>query len=157
MLGPNFTIFVPAELVFQLKGRNVQFDIKGGGFFFYGFDQKLNSGNIDRAIRTSNQWDVANSDFHFKNHPGFGTHFGAELTIYVNSQFGISLESNYLMGSANFPLTGSYIGGQTAGPLTTTTVDYKNAKIDFTGFEFSVGVIMTGNSGPQRPKARRRR
>src|SRR5258706_16445185 len=34
LLGPNFTIFVPVELVFQLKGKQLQFDIKGGGFFF---------------------------------------------------------------------------------------------------------------------------
>src|SRR6185369_6047105 len=69
MLGPNFTLFVPAEFVFQLKGQKVQFDVKAGGFFFYGFDQKLNSGNIDRAIRDQMHWDVANSDLHFKNHP----------------------------------------------------------------------------------------
>src|SRR6478736_3138456 len=41
--GPSFTIFVPAELVFKIiQARQVQFDIKGGGFFFYGFAQKLN-------------------------------------------------------------------------------------------------------------------
>src|SRR6187431_1850304 len=38
LVGPNFTIFVPVELVFQLKGNNVEFDIKGGGFGFFGFD-----------------------------------------------------------------------------------------------------------------------
>src|SRR6266581_3536098 len=41
MLGPNFTIFVPAEFVFQLKGQKARFDIKAGGFLFYGFAQKL--------------------------------------------------------------------------------------------------------------------
>src|SRR5882762_9576214 len=70
-VGPNFTLFVPAELVIQLKGSRVQFDIKGGGFFFYGFSQKLNYGNIDRALRSYKQWDVANSDFTFQNNPGF--------------------------------------------------------------------------------------
>ena len=42
LLGPNFTILVPLELVFQLRGPQVEFDIKGGGFFFYGFANKLN-------------------------------------------------------------------------------------------------------------------
>ena len=36
LLGPNFTIFIPAELVFQLRAQQVQLDLKGGGFFFYG-------------------------------------------------------------------------------------------------------------------------
>ena len=51
LLGPNFTIFVPVELVLQFVGKQAKFDIKGGAFGFFGFDQKLNYGNIDRAIR----------------------------------------------------------------------------------------------------------
>lgn len=158
LLGPNFTLFVPAELVFRLKGRQVELDLKGGGFFFYGFAQKLNTGNMDRAIRKYQQWDVANSDLSFKNNPGFGTQFGAELTVYLTNQFGISLETNYLMGTAKFPLTGNYIGGTMAGGLQTVAVDYKDAKVDFTGFEFSVGIIFTGGGGggPKRPARRRR-
>jgi hypothetical protein len=157
LLGPNFTLFVPAELVFQLKGRQVQFDIKGGGFFFYGFAQKLNYGNFDRAIRQYQHWDVANSDLSFQNNPGFGTHFGAELTIYVTNQFGISLETNYLMGTSKMPLKGNYSGGSFGGQLQTLPADYKDAKVDFTGLEFSIGVIFTGNGGGGKPKARRRR
>src|SRR5688500_17822001 len=34
LVGPNFTILVPVELVIQLRGSKVEFDIKGGGFFF---------------------------------------------------------------------------------------------------------------------------
>src|SRR5687768_18042689 len=40
LVGPNFTILIPLELVIQLHGAQVEFDIKGGGFFFYGFAQK---------------------------------------------------------------------------------------------------------------------
>lgn len=144
LLGPNFTLFVPVELVLQFKGKQVEFDIKGGGFAFYGFDQKLNYGNFDRSIRTFENWDVANSNLKFSNNPGFGYHFGAELTFNVNRQFGISLETNYLMGSAKFPLTGSYTGGTMTNPLETIPVDYKDAKVDFTGLEFSIGIIFSG-------------
>jgi hypothetical protein len=157
LLGPNFTLFVPAELVFQLKGRQLQFDLKGGGFFFYGFAQKLNYGNIDRAIRQYQQWDVANSDLTFQNNPGFGTHFGGELTVYVTNQFGISFEVNYLMGTSKIPLKGNYIGGTLAGPLQNSSVDYKDAKVDFTGLEFSIGLILTGNGGGKKPSSRKRR
>jgi hypothetical protein len=97
LLGPNFTILVPAELVIQLKGARAEFDIKGGGFFFYGFGQRLNYGNLDRALRELQQWQVANADASFQNSPGFGYHGGAELTIYVTNQWGISLESNYFV------------------------------------------------------------
>ncbi len=141
LLGPNFTLFVPAELVIQLHGKNVEFDIKGGGFAFYGFDNKMNYGNLDRTIRQYENWSVANSNVKFENNPGFGYHFGAEFTFYVTRQFGISLETNYLMGHAKFPLSGSYIGGNTS--IETVEFEYPDAKVDFTGFEFSIGLIFS--------------
>jgi hypothetical protein len=159
LLGPNFTIFVPAELVIQLKGSKVEFDIKGGGFFFYGFAQKLNSGNFDRAMRTYYGWTVANADLNFKNHPGFGYHGGAELTVYVTSQVGISLETNYLMGQAKFPITGSAQGVAPAGTtIESQAVNYTDAKVDFRGLEFSVGVLFSGgSSSPSKYKPKKRK
>lgn len=145
LVGPNFTIFVPVELVIQLRGANVQFDIKGGGFAFYGFSQKINYGNLDRAIREYEGWQVVNSDFDYGNKPGFGYHAGAELTVYVTSQVGVSLETNYLVGESKFPLKGSYIGGNDS--FETREADYPDAKIDFTGLEFSVGLIFNSGSG----------
>lgn len=155
LVGPNFTIFIPAELVIQLKGDNVQFDIKGGGFFFYGFSQKINYGNMDRAIRQAEEWSVVNSEFAYENNPGFGYHGGVELTLYVTQQVGVSLECNYLAGQSSFPLTGSYTGG--TATLETKAASYPDAKIDFTGLEFSVGLLFNSTgSGPKRPKRKRR-
>lgn len=154
-VGPNFTIFVPVELVIQLKGQAVQFDIKGGGFFFYGFDQKINYGNLDRAMAEHVNLSVVNSNFSYENKPGFGYHTGVELTIFLPSQLGISIECNYLIGESKFPLSGSYQGGTTT--IETTEVTYPDAKIDLTGLEFSIGIIMSsGGSGPKKPKRRKR-
>jgi hypothetical protein len=141
LLGPNFTLFVPAELVLEFKGKQAEFDIKGGGFAFYGFDQRLNLGNFDRAIRTFEGWDVANSDLSFNNNPGFGLLAGIELTFPVTRQFSVALEINYLLGTAKFPLSGSYRGGTTTTGLETVNVDYQDGKVDFTGLEFSIGII----------------
>jgi hypothetical protein len=153
LVGPNFTILVPLELVIQLHGAQVQFDIKGGGFLFYGFFQKLNYGNLDRAIREAQQWQVANSDFTFENNPGFGYHGGAELAVYVTRQVGVSLETNYFVGHSKFPLQGSFSGGNTT--IESVVSSYPDAKIDFTGLEFAIGLIFTsGNAGP--PKRKRR-
>lgn len=157
LLGPNFTVFVPAELIFQLQGARLQFDVKAGGFFFYGFDNRINTGNFDRAVRSFKDWEVANSKVSFKNHPGFGYHAGAELTVYVTSQIGISLETNYLVGDAKFPLSGSYTGGTST--LSTENFNYKDSKIDFRGLEFTVGVMMVSGGGPppKKSKSKKRR
>jgi hypothetical protein len=155
-VGPNFTIFVPVELVFQLKAKSVELDLKGGVFGFYGFSQKLNYGNIDRAIREMEGWEVANSEFSYDNKPGWGYHVGTELTFYLRPDFGVSLEANYLMGSSSLPLSGTYSGG---GPdaITMVAADYEDAKIDFTGMEFSIGLIFdTGSQAPKKPNRRRR-
>lgn len=161
LVGPNFTIFVPVELVIQLRGSGVEFDLKGGGFFFYGFDQKINYGNMDRAIRNYTGWTLVNSDLSFKNNPGFGYHAGAELTVNVTSQVAVSIETNYLIGQSNFPLKGSYSGfNPTTDQVETTTVDtdFGKAKIDFTGLEFSLGLIFSSGGGaPGKGPAKRRR
>jgi hypothetical protein len=156
LLGPNFTIFIPAELVFMLQGNRVEFDLKAGGFFYYGFDNKLNFGNFDRAIRDYEGWDVANADLQYKNQPGFGYHFGGELTVYVTSTVGVAFETNYLVGESKFPLTGEYTGGS-AGMISTVDVDYADAKVDFTGLEFSISLIFEtgGGMGPAKKKRRR--
>lgn len=156
LIGPNFTLLIPAELVIQLKASRVQFDIKGGGFFFYGFAQKINYGNFDRAIKAYEQWQVANADLSFTNNPGFGYHGGVELTINVTPQVGVSLETNYLVGKAKFPIKGTYTGGTSS--LETKAVDYNEASIDFTGLEFSIGLIFSsgGGSSPRKKTKRRR-
>jgi hypothetical protein len=161
LIGPNFTLLVPAELVIQLKGSAVQFDIKGGGFFFYGFGNKINYGNLDRAIIKSlhPDWSVANANITFDNNPGFGYHGGAELTLYVTSQVGVSLETNYFVGSAKFPVKGSYSGGQSV--IETHLIDEPDAKIDFTGLEFSIGLLFNsgggGGGGKKKPGGAKRR
>jgi hypothetical protein len=154
LVGPNFTILVPAELVLQFKGSTVEFDIKGGAFGFYGFGQHINYGNFDKALRAYEGWQVANSNLTYSNKPGWGYHAGAELTVYVTQQVGISLETNYLVGASKFPLKGSYMGGNTV--LETRPVDYPDAKIDLTGLEFSIGVIINSGGGGGGMKRRRR-
>lgn len=155
LVGPNFTIFVPLELVIQLHGQRVEFDIKAGVFGFHGFDQKINYGNLDRSLRQHEAWQVANSDVTFENKPGWGYHGGVELTVHVTSQVGVSVETNYLIGESKFPLKGNYIGGNTI--VETKSLDYPDAKIDFTGLEFSVGLIFSSGGGGPSPKKKKRR
>jgi hypothetical protein len=150
LIGPNFTVFVPVELVLQFRGQSAEFSLKGGVFGFHGFSQRLDYGNLDRALLQYQNWTVANSTLTFENKPGWGYQFGAEILVYVNKQFGISLETNYLSGASRFPLRGTVTGADANGTLATRPIDFADAKIDFTGLEFSIGVIMTS-----RPRGRR--
>ncbi|MEM6523358.1 MAG: hypothetical protein AAGF85_08670 [Bacteroidota bacterium] len=143
LVGPNFTLMVPVELVLQFVGQRQEFRLKGGGFGFLTFDNKLNNGNIDKAIRELESWEVANSSFDFDSEPGFGYFFGAEYVIFVTRQWGLSFEANYLIGDSGFGLSGSYTGGNSSGGLITRDVQYQDAKLDLTGLELSIGIIIT--------------
>ena len=143
LVGPNFTLLVPAELVLQFIGKQQEFRVKGGAFGFATFDNKLNNGNLDKAIREFESWEVANADFDFDNSLGFGFFFGVEYIVYVTRQWGLSLEGNYFIGDADFALSGSYTGGNQGSPLETRMVSYEDAKLDFTGLEISIGIIFT--------------
>ncbi len=143
IVGPNFTIMVPAELVLQFIGQQQEFRIKAGGFAFYGFANKINYGNLDKAIVAFEGWDVANASTDHKHGLGLGYFFGAEYVLFVTRQWGVSLEGNYFIGDAPFEMTGEYTGGTESGPLETRSFDWQDSKIDFTGLEISIGVIIT--------------
>jgi len=144
LLGPNFTLMVPLELVVQFVGRQQEFRIKGGGFGFWGFDNKLNYGNIDEAIREAEGWDIADADFDTSHGIGLGFFFGAEYVIYVTDQWGLSLEGNYFIGGAPIELEGSYRGSTQGGQIETRNVSYPDSQVDYTGLELSIGILFGG-------------
>ena len=140
LIGPNFTLLVPLELVIQFSGQNVKFRMKGGGFLYLPFDTKIIEGNFDRALKSFTGLDVVNADLSSKNKMGKGIQFGTELVFYFAKQFGVSIGGNYFIGDSDLDLTGSYTGADSAG-IQTVQVDYPDSKLDFTGFEISLGII----------------
>jgi hypothetical protein len=143
IIGPTFTLLIPVEAVIQVGTNSQEFSVKGGFFGFYSFDQKINYGNFDKAIRKYEGWDIANSTATIDNKIGFGFQFGAEYMVYVTKQIAVSLEGNYYIGGADLGMKGSYNGGQlgTVLPNTPTPFDFKDSEIDFTGLEVSLGFV----------------
>lgn len=145
LVGPTFTLLVPLELVLEFGAGNHVFQIKGGGFSFFSFDQKINEGNLDRALVDYTGWEVLNSDFDLENNIGFGIHFGGEYIFYVNNNFGISLGGYYYIGGAEVNLSGTLTGGSEALGINTVSESFPGSEVDFTGFEISVGILFSTN------------
>ena len=142
LIGPNFTIMVPLQLVLKFGNDQHQFSVKGGGFFFYSFANKINYGNFDRMIREFEGWDLANSSWTITPGIGAGWVVGAEYLFFVNNQVGISFEANWYSGGANLNLEGSYWGGPIEGPNTIyRDLKYQDSKLDYTGLEITFGVV----------------
>ncbi len=144
LIGPFFSLMVPLELVITLDFGGSALKLKGGGFAFYDFSTKINEGNLDRELRDHLGWEVLNTDFTVKNNFGYGYHFGGEFIIYFSKKFGISLEAYYLSGSSPLDMKGAYAGIPTNGDLLVNEqVEFKNAELDFTGYELSLGILFT--------------
>jgi hypothetical protein len=144
LIGPFFSLMVPLEGVITFSFNNSAFKLKGGGFAFYNFDTKINEGNLDRELMDYLDWEVLNSDFSVKNNIGLGYHFGAEFILYFTDKFGLSFEAYYLSGSSPLDMKGSYAGiPQNGDMIAQEIVEYPDARLDFTGYEFSIGVLFS--------------
>ncbi len=144
LIGPFFSLMVPLEAVITFNFDNQAFKLKGGGFLFYNFDTKINEGNLDRELKEYLGWEVLNSDFTVNNNLGYGYHFGAEYIIYFSKKFGISFEAYYLSGSSPLDMKGTYKGIPTDGDMIVEEpADFKDAQLDFTGYELSIGVLFS--------------
>ena len=96
---------------------------------------------MDRALVESMPGlEVVNSNLIAKNKLGAGIQFGVEFVMYFAKQFGVSIGGNYFIGDSELDLTGSYTGANSAG-VQTYPFDYPELKLDFTGFEISLGII----------------
>jgi len=146
LVGPFFSLMVPLEGVITFDFNSQAIKLKGGGFIFYNFDTKINEGNLDRELKDYLNWEVLNSDFSVSNNLGYGYHFGAEYIVYFSKQFGISLEAYYLSGSSPLDMKGSITGVPSDGDnITMEEIAFKDAELDFTGYEFSIGVLFSPN------------
>lgn len=144
LIGPFFSLFVPLELVWSFDFGNPVLRIKGGGFGFYNFATKINYGNLDRALADHLDLTLANSEFDIRNLPGFGYRFGPELVFQITRNFGLTFEAYYLRGSAPLDMRGSVLGLPAGTPsVQVIDLEYPEARLDFSGLELSVGVLLT--------------
>lgn len=141
LMGPFFSIMVPLQAVFEVQANNVVFRAKGGGFGYYNFDTRINYGNMDRALRDYYQWDVANADLKYDNKIGFGYLVGGEIIFYFADKFGINFEVNYLSGGSDLNFRGTVVGGSLLDIVEQEDVEFTDARLDFTGWEITIGVL----------------
>ncbi|MEO9965718.1 MAG: hypothetical protein ABJF11_08020 [Reichenbachiella sp.] len=140
--GPHWSILVPLQLTLTLESNAVSVKFLGGGFGMGHLAPRINYGNMDRAIRTHENWDVANSDLEVENKLGFGWMTGVELSFHVSSKFSITTEVQYLKGTSGAAIVGEYSGGSIGGSIENRVVEYPDTKVLLEGVEISIGVKM---------------
>lgn len=142
LTGPHWSILVPLQLSLTLDTDAISVKFLGGGFGMGHLAPRINYGNMDRAIRDHENWDVANADLEVENKIGFGLMTGVEFAFHVSSKFSITTELQYLEGSSGAAITGNYSGGSIGGSVDTRTISYPDAEVQLEGVEISIGVKM---------------
>lgn len=140
LTGPHFALLVPAEGFVKIPAGVVIISITGGVFAWWNINTRINKGNMDRAFREFEKWDVLNTDFEIDDKIGFGWMAGLEFEVRVVSNVYLTFGAKYLSGASKTELTGSYIGGPSSGPIETKNIDIDNAEINLQGIEISLGV-----------------
>ncbi|UXX80343.1 hypothetical protein N7E81_04425 [Reichenbachiella carrageenanivorans] len=142
LTGPHWSIIVPLQLSLTFDADAMSVKFLGGGFGMGHIAPRINYGNMDRAIRDFENWDVTNADLEVENKLGFGWMAGVELAFHVNKNFSITTEVQYLKGDSGAAITGAYSGGSIGGNIETRSVAYPDAVTALEGVEISIGVKM---------------
>lgn len=145
LTGPHWSILVPLQLSLTIDSDAMSVKFLGGGFGMGHIAPQINYGNMDRAIRDHEGWDVANADLDVENKLGLGWMAGVELAFHVNNKFSITTEVQYLKGNSGAAITGQYSGGSIGGEIETRSVDYPDAVTALEGVEISLGVKMNNS------------
>lgn len=141
LIGPQFALMIPVELFAKMTFKAMAIKLMVGGFIWWNINPRINEGNMDRAFREYEGWEVLNTNFDLKDKLGRGLMGGLEFEFFVSRKFSIVTAAQYLLGSAQAQLRGSYTGGDSSG-LQTKEIDLKETAIQLSGIELSIGVIL---------------
>lgn len=138
LMDNHYAILTPLQLFFKIPMGNMIFKGVAGGFGWWSIYPKINEGNMDRAIRSYENWEVANSDLDLKNNLGYGWMGGFELEYKVSRKFSLTTEIQYLSGKSDSEIKGTYTGGTSASGISTKSFLSKSQTL-LSGFEISIG------------------
>ncbi|MEQ9303197.1 MAG: hypothetical protein RJQ14_04720, partial [Marinoscillum sp.] len=144
LIGPHFAILVPGNLFCKIPIGPFTTKLIAGGFSWWNINHRINEGNMDRAFRNYENWEVLNTDLTYEDQLGFGYLGGVEFQLKLNDNLSLSTEVLYLVGYAKAELTGSYTGVENSqSDIITKTVNITDARTTLQGLELSLGAVFS--------------
>ena len=139
LTNSHFSVLVPGELYLLLPFKSFDIKILGGGFGMWHINPKLNYGNLDRAIRETENWEVANAEYDTDFKLGAGLMGGIAFEFYVSKDFSITMEFQYLRGGSEVNLDGSYSGAPVGAIIQSVNSVIEDGSVVIEGLEISLG------------------
>lgn len=140
--GASLGLILPVEAYVGFKSNGVQVLFSGGVFGIGFFNNRINQGHWDRAIRDFNEWDLVNGELQLDNRLGYGWISGISIDIPITRKYALSFGVNYLSAQVNSPIGGIIEGITSSNQRINETLDYNDAYTLLQGLEISLGVSL---------------
>ena len=140
LMGPLFATMIPLSFKIIIPTSILKVELIGGGFGYYPFGSHLIYGNLNKEIAAYEGWYIVSSDLQFDNKFGYGYNYGGKITYFINKKIGAVLGAFYYNGSSPVNIRGDIYGGDLNNIIQTKSVEYPSSKLDFSGWEISLGV-----------------
>ena len=109
---------------------------------YYGFNQKFMTGNFDRSIVETQNFQAVFSNVDFKNNGfGGGYIYGGKLTYRLSQNLSVYTGLNYYSGKQKYPIGGNFVAYTSEDTKVSGIFKFDNSKIDYTGFMILFGVV----------------
>ncbi|MDD3859745.1 MAG: hypothetical protein PHW83_06060 [Bacteroidales bacterium] len=143
LVGPFQSMELTLLPAVVLSFKQVKFDILGGVFGFWGFNQKIIKSEFNSMLAEAHSYSSFDSNLNYKkNGFGWGYIFGTKLSFKVTKSAWGYIGANYYIGSQLFKVDGSYVATKSNTIIESGSFSFNNSKILYQGLQISVGAVL---------------
>lgn len=143
LVGPFQSMELTLLPAIVLGFKKVKFDIVGGLFGFWGFNQKIIESEFNCMLAEAHNYTSFDSNLNYKkNGFGWGYIFGTKLSFKVTKSAWGYIGANYYIGSQLFKVDGGYIATKGNAIIESGSFSFNNSKVLYQGLQVSVGAVL---------------
>lgn len=143
LVGPFQSMELTLLPAFVLNFKQVKFDIVGGVFGFWGFNQKIIKSEFDSMLSEAHSYTSFDSNLSYKkNGFGWGYIIGAKFSFKVTKSAWGYIGANYYFGSQLFKVAGTYIATKGNAIIESGSFNFNSSRILYQGLQISVGAVL---------------
>ena len=143
LVGPFQSLELTLLPAIVIGFKKVKFDIVGGLFGFWGFNEKLIADEFNQMLAESHDFSSFDSNLNYKkNGFGWGYIYGIKFSFKLTKSAWGYIGANYYTGSQLFKIDGNYIATKGINYYESGSFNFNTSKILYQGLQISVGAIL---------------
>ncbi|HNQ67779.1 MAG TPA: hypothetical protein PKN32_05340 [Bacteroidales bacterium] len=143
LVGPFQSMELTLLPAIVIGFKKVKFDLVGGLFGFWGFNEKVIKSEFIDMIAEAHNFSVIDSDLNCKKSGfGWGYIYGIKFSFKVTKSAWGYIGANYYTGSQLFKIDGTYVATKGNNYIESGDFNFNNSKILYQGLQISVGAVL---------------